>query len=44
MAKQQHECGGNVHLNSETLLELLARGRDGLSSGKFKVPKFVLHS
>lgn len=34
----------NSNLDHETILQLFARGRDGLRSGKLKIPKFVLHS
>ena len=34
----------NTHLDFDTLIEFLARGRDGLSGAKLKVPQLVLHS
>lgn len=34
----------NSNLNCKRVLHILAGGGDGLRSGKFKIPKFVLHS
>lgn len=38
------KCKLVLNLDRETLRQLLAGGGDGLRSGKFKIPKFVLHS
>lgn len=36
-------CRDEAHLNAQTLLELLAGGKERLGGGEFQVPELVLH-